>query len=211
MVAGRQGDRTGWGGVLAVTEPRDEDHWQVRAGRSVPNQVEVRRREYQNEMTTFRRCRPYRTVIQEESAIPESRATGATTSTITPDGDRPIDERKGLPTVQMLSEAAKQVRRKERKVTVKPHTTRLPKQQEDQKGIRGERGGGSVTLLGKRGIRRGERGWVLPMNTHSVEFSIAGCVEEIIRDQNPPSFFYFIFISCACVTILSSPGDTCSR
>jgi len=58
----------------------------------------------------------------------------------------------------MLSEAAKLVRRREGKVPVKPHTSRLPKQQEDQKGIRGERGGGSVTLLSKRAIRRGERG-----------------------------------------------------
>ena len=58
----------------------------------------------------------------------------------------------------MLSEAAKQVRGKEGQVTLKPHTTRLPKQQEDQKGIRRERGGGSVRLLGKRAIRRGERG-----------------------------------------------------
>jgi len=58
----------------------------------------------------------------------------------------------------MLSEAAKQVHTKEGKVTVKPHTIRLPKQQEDQKGMRGERGGGSVTLLGRRAIRRGERG-----------------------------------------------------
>ena len=96
-------------------------------------------------------------MLQGESAIPGGRATGATTSTIARDCDRPIDERKGLPTVQELSEAAKQVRRKEGKVTVKPHTTRLPKQQEDQKGIRGERGGGSITLLGKRAIRRGER------------------------------------------------------
>jgi len=39
MVAGRWSDRAGWG-VLAVTEPRDED--QVREGRGVPNQVEVR-------------------------------------------------------------------------------------------------------------------------------------------------------------------------
>jgi len=58
----------------------------------------------------------------------------------------------------MPSEAAKQVQRKEGKVTVKPHTTRVPKQEEDQKGIRGEGGGGSVTLLGKRAIRRVERG-----------------------------------------------------
>ena len=42
MVAGRQGGRAGWG-VLAVTEPRDKD--QVRGGRGVPSQVEVRGRE----------------------------------------------------------------------------------------------------------------------------------------------------------------------
>jgi len=110
MVAGRHGDRAGWG-VLAVTEPRHED--QVREGRGKPDQVEVRGREDRNEITTFRRCRPYRTAIQGESAIPGSGATGATTSTITRDCDRPVDERKGLPTVQMLSEAAKQVRREE--------------------------------------------------------------------------------------------------
>jgi len=117
MVVGRQSDRTGWG-VLAVTKPRDED--QVWEGKGAPDQIEVQEKEDRNEITAFRRCRPYRTVIQGDSAIPGSRATGATTSTITRDCDRPIDERKGLPTVQMLSEAAKQVRRKEGKVTVKP-------------------------------------------------------------------------------------------
>jgi len=116
-VAGRQSDRAGWE-VLAVTEPRDED--QVSEGRGEPNQVEVQGREDRNEITTFRQCRPYRTVIQRDSAIPGSIATGATTSTIPRGCDRPIDERKGLPTVQMLSEAAKQVRRKAWKVTVKP-------------------------------------------------------------------------------------------
>jgi len=117
MVAGRQSDRTGWG-VLAVTEPRYED--QVGEGKGVPDQVEVRGKEDRGEITTLRRCRPYRTVIRRISAIPGSRATGATTSTITRNCDRPIDQRKGLPTVQMLSEAAKQFRRKEGKVTVKP-------------------------------------------------------------------------------------------
>jgi len=117
MEAGRQSDRAGWG-VLAVTEPRDED--QMRERKGVPNRVKVRGREDRNESTTFRRCRPYRTVIQGDSAIPGRRATGDTTSTITRDCDRPIEERKGLPTMQMLREAAKQVRRKERKVTVKP-------------------------------------------------------------------------------------------
>jgi len=117
MVAGRLSDRTGWG-VLAVTEPRDED--QVREGKGVPDQIEVRGKQDRSEITPFPRCRPYRTVIQGDSAIPGSRGTGATTSTITRDCDRPIDERKGLPTLQMLSEAAKQVRRKEGKVSVKP-------------------------------------------------------------------------------------------
>jgi len=180
MVAGHQGDRTGWGGVLAVTKPRDED--QVRGGRGAPNQVEVRGKKDRNEIMTFQRCLLYRTVIQGDSAIPGSRATGATTSTITRDCNRPIDERKGLLTVQMQSEAAKQVRRKEGKVTVKPHTTRLRKHQEDQKGIRGERGGGTVILLGKRAIRRGERGWMLTMKFHVFEISIAGGVEHIVRE-----------------------------
>jgi len=84
MVARRQSGRAGWG-VLAVTEPRDED--QVREGKGVPNQVEVREKEDRNEITTFRRCRPYRTVIQGGGAIPRSRATGATTLMITRDCD----------------------------------------------------------------------------------------------------------------------------
>jgi len=50
------------------------------------------------------------------------------------------------------------VPRKVGKATVEPHTTRLPMQQEDQTGIRGEGGGGRVTLLGKGAIRWGERG-----------------------------------------------------
>jgi len=53
MVAGRRSDRAEWG-VLAVTELRDED--QLREGKGMPNQVEVREREDRNEITTFRRC-----------------------------------------------------------------------------------------------------------------------------------------------------------
>ena len=97
--------------MLAITEPRDED--QVGEGKGVPNEVEVRGREDQNEIRPLRRCRPYQPVIQGGSAIPGSRATRTTTSMITRDWDRPIDEREGLPTMQMLSEAAKQVPRKE--------------------------------------------------------------------------------------------------
>jgi len=50
MVVGRQSDRAGWG-VLAVTEPRDED--QVREGKGAPDQTEVRGKEDRNEITTF--------------------------------------------------------------------------------------------------------------------------------------------------------------
>jgi len=48
------------------------------------------------------------------------------------------------------------------------------------------------------------RGWMLTMNSHGVEISIAGCVEEMVRDfveemvrdPNPMSFFFFFFLSC---------------
>jgi len=96
MVARHRGDRH-WGvGVLPVTEPRDED--QGRRGRGVPNQVEVKGREDRKEITTFRGCRPYQTLIQGDNAIQGSRATGATTLTLTRDSDRLIVERKGLQT-----------------------------------------------------------------------------------------------------------------
>ena len=132
-------------------------------------------------------------MIQGDSAIPGSRATGDTTSTISRDCDQPIEERKGLPTVQMLSQAAKQVQRNEGKVPVRPHTTRLPKPQGDLKVIGGERGGGNVPLLGKRAIRRWERGWMLMMNSYGVVFPIAGGIEEIVRDPNPMPFLLFLF------------------
>ena len=39
--------------------------------------------------------------------------------------------------------------------------------------------------------------WILTINSNGVEISIAGCVEEMIRDPNPMSFFsLFFFISC---------------
>ena len=31
------------------------------------------------------------------------------------------------------------------------------------------------------------------MNSHGVESSIAGCVEEIVRHQNPMPFFFLFF------------------
>jgi len=42
------------------------------------------------------------------------------------------------------------------------------------------------------------RWWMLTMNSHGVEISIAGCVEEMVRDPNPiPFFLSFFFLSCA--------------
>ena len=37
--------------------------------------------------------------------------------------------------------------------------------------------------------------WMLTMNSHGVEISIAGCVEEMVRGQNPKSFFLCLFFS----------------
>jgi len=46
---------------------------------------------------------------------------------------------------------------------------------------------------------------MLTINSHGVEISITGCVEEMVRDPNPLPFFfilffyfyfYFIFIMC---------------
>jgi len=34
------------------------------------------------------------------------------------------------------------------------------------------------------------------MNSHGVESSIAGCVEEMVRDPNPMSFFLFSLSLC---------------
>ena len=104
--------------------------------------------------------------------------------------------------MQMQSEVVKQVRRREGKVTVKPDTTRLYKHQEDQKGIIGERGGGTVILLGKRAIRRRERRWMLTMNSDGIEISIARGVDEIVRDPTPsPSFFFFVLYHVFIVTV----------
>jgi len=41
---------------------------------------------------------------------------------------------------------------------------------------------------------------MLTMNSHGGEISIAGCVEEMLRDPNPIPFFlffFFFFLSCA--------------
>jgi len=137
--------------------------------------------------------------MQGDSAIRGSKDSGATTATITRDWNPFIEERNGLPTVQLLSEVAKQVLRRKGKVTVKPHTTRLPGQQEDQKGITGERGDGSVTLVGRSAIRRGERGWMLTINSHGVKISIAGGVEEILCNPNILSFFILFLFQVLCI------------
>jgi len=42
-------------------------------------------------------------------------------------------------------------------------------------------------------------GWILTMNSHGVEISIAGCVEEMVRDPNPTPR------GCPYIDILPSP------
>jgi len=95
-------------------------------GRGVPNQVEVRWREDRNEIMTFRRCRPYRTGIQGDTAIPGSRATVATASTIIRYCDRPIDQRKGLPTLQTAKRGSEARAEKGGSRAKRPLETRTP-------------------------------------------------------------------------------------
>ena len=98
-----QGPGGGRGGTmpdkerLAVTRRQDEPS--KGGGRGRPNTRTTREGD-RSEITVFRRYLPYRIVFSGDSAIQESRATGATTSQITPDGNRPIDEGRVSPTVQ---------------------------------------------------------------------------------------------------------------
>ena len=48
------------------------------------------------------------------------------------------------------------------------------------------------------------------MKTHGVEFSIAGGVEEIVRDPNPMSFFFYFFIFLSCVHCFKVQEASCS-
>ena len=106
----KQGPGGGRGGAmphrehLAVTGPQDEPSKGGARGR--PNTRSTREGD-RSKIIVFRRCRPYRTVFSGDSAIPQSRATGATTSPITRDCNRPIDEGRGCPTVQSVKRERK--------------------------------------------------------------------------------------------------------
>jgi len=179
--------------LLAVTEPRDED--QVRAGKGVPNRVEVQGREDRYEIMTFRRCLPDRTVIQADSAIPGSRATWATTSTITPDWDRPIDERKGVADRGNAKRGSEASAEKGGSRAKRPLATRPPESKDMIREVRREGEGAAHRDCGCSSLR--VREWMLTMNSHGVEISIAGCVAEIVRGPNiMPFFFFSFFLSC---------------
>jgi len=58
------------------------------------------------------------------------------------------------------------------------------------------------------------REWMLTMNSHAVEISIAGSVEEMVRDPNPKSFFFlllFLFLSCALYDSTTGNKDYVQR
>jgi len=52
------------------------------------------------------------------------------------------------------------------------------------------------------------REWILTMNSHGVEISIAGCVEEMVRDPNLMPFLFFL--SCALFYRHLGTKTTCS-
>jgi len=67
----------------------------------------------------------------------------------------------------------------------RPLETRTPGPKDMIREVRGE-GGGCSSL-------RVRRWWMPTINSHGVAISIAGCVEEMVRDPNPLSFFFFFF------------------
>jgi len=74
-----------------------------REGSPVHQEVRTRRTETGSR---FFECRPYRPSNSGESAIPESRATRATTSPIARDCDCVLTMERGLPTVQIAKRSA---------------------------------------------------------------------------------------------------------
>ena len=147
-----------------------------------------------SEITVFRQCRPYRNRLSGDSAIPESRATGATTSPITRDCDRPIDEGEGLPTVQSAKRGQRNtVRRKRGKSNRQTPRQRLPVDDAIKRESEGRGGGG--LLHPSRQPRPSEkgRGGLPTMTSHGVGISIAGGVGEKVRaqllgSQGPPLY-----------------------
>ena len=62
--------------------------------------------------------------------------------------------------------------------------------------IREVRGEGEGAAHGEYGCSslRVRWWWMLTMNSHGVEISIAGCVREMVRVPNPmPFLFFFVF------------------
>jgi len=57
--------------------------------------------------------------------------------------------------------------------------------------VRHEGGGGAHGKCECSSLR--VRGWMLTMNSHGIEISIAGCVEEMVCGPNPTPFFLFLF------------------
>jgi len=117
---------------------------------------------------------------------------GATTSTITRDCDRPIDERKGLPTVQNAKRGREASAEKGGRRAKRPLETRIPGPKNMIREVRWEGVGAAHRECRYSSLR--VREWMLTMNSHGVEISIAGCVEEMVCDPNPiPFFFFFSF------------------
>ena len=137
-----------------------------------------------NEITAFRQCRPYRNRLSGDSAIPENRATGATTSPITRDCDRPVDEGEGLPTVQSAKrEQRNTVRREEGESNRGTPRQRLSVDNAIRREPEGSGGGGVLHPSRQQRPSEKGRGGLPTMNSHGVEISIAGGVGEKVRGK----------------------------
>ena len=177
---------------MAVTGPPDES---VGAGGGGVDPTPRSMREAdRNEITAFRRYRPYRNRPSGDSAIPESRAPGATTSPITRDCERPIDEGEGLPTVQSAKRGQRStVRREEGESDRETPRQRLLVDNAIRRETEGRGGGELLHPSRQQGLSKKGTGGQPTMMSHGVEISIAGGVGEKVRDQLLGGFFFFFF------------------
>ena len=86
----------------------------------------------------------------------------------------------------------------------RPLETRRPGPKDMIREVRREGEGAAQGECGCSSLR--VREWMLTMNSHAVEISIAGCVEEMVRALNlmPVSFFCLLFVfSFMCFVLIN--------
>jgi len=90
-----------------------------------------------------------------------------------------------------------------------PLETRTPGPKNMMREVRREGGGAAHGKCGCSSLR--VRWWgMLTMNSHGVEFAIAGCGREMVRDPNPMSSFFLFFFFYHAFIVFKVQEASCS-